>query len=118
MMGVRICDYKFDVDEKWVLHDEQMGLSFYSTWKNLKDVHRLLTRGNDAQGRPKTADIFWILQGADIPNGMKFEADRNPKKQGHYFLTVTTRMKISTLVDNLKWIANRMSVIKEGGKVL
>jgi len=31
VMGVRICDYKFSPDEKWVLPDRQMGLSFSAT---------------------------------------------------------------------------------------
>jgi len=39
VMGVRICDYKFNVDETWVLPDRQMGLSFSATWENLKFVY-------------------------------------------------------------------------------
>lgn len=118
VMGVRINDYKFSPDEKWVLPDDQMGLSFSSTWKNLKDVHRLMTRGTDKAGLPKVADIYWVLQGADIPVNMKFVEDRDPKKNGHYFLTVTRMMKVSMLVSNLKWIADRMSVIKDGGRAI
>lgn len=117
-MGVRICDYQFSQDEKWVLADDQAGLSFSSTWKNLKDVHRLLSRGEDRKGRPKTANIYWVLQGADMPKEMKFVEDRNPKKKGHYFLTVTKPMKLSTLVSNLKWIARNMSVIQDGSRAL
>jgi uncharacterized beta-barrel protein YwiB (DUF1934 family) len=49
---------------------------------------------------------------------MKFVEDNNPKKKGHYFLTVTEKMKVSTLVSNLKWIADRMSVIKDGSRAL
>ena len=28
VMGIRICDYKFNTDETWILPDSQMGLSF------------------------------------------------------------------------------------------
>ena len=118
VMGVRVCDYIFSPDERWVLPDEQMGLSFSATWKNLKDVYRLVTRGKDKKGNRKTADIYWLLESADIPRNMKFVEDRDPKKKGHYFLTVTERMKVSTLVSNLEWIADRMSVIKDGSRVL
>lgn len=118
VMGVRICDYKFSSDEKWVLPDNQTGLSFSATWKNLKDVYRLVTRGKDKLGQPKTADVYWILQDSDIPANMKFVEDNDPKKKGHYFLTVTEKMKVSTLVSNLKWIADRMSVIKDGSRAL
>jgi len=118
VMGVRICDYKFSVDEKWVQPDDQKGLSFSATWKNLKDVYRLFTRGVDEHGKPRTADIYWILDAADIPSGMKFVEDRDPKKKGHYFLTVTETMKVSSLVEKLKWISDRMSVIKDGSRAL
>ncbi len=118
VVGVRICDYKFSLDEKWVLPDDQMGLSFSSTWKNLKDVHRLMSRGTDKLGKPKTADVYWVLQTSDIPQHMAFVQDKNPKKKGHYFLTVTERMKVSTLVEKLKWIARNMSVIKDGTRAL
>lgn len=58
------------------------------------------SRGADRAGNPKVADIFWILDGADLPPDMKFEPDRDPKKNGHYFLTVTKKMKVSTLVEH------------------
>ena len=118
VLGVRICDCKFSYDENWVLPDDQMGLSFSATWKNLKDVYRLVTRGTDKKGDPKTADIYWVLQNADMPINMEFIEDNDPKKKGHYFLTVTERMKISTLISNLKWIAGKMSVIKDGTRAL
>lgn len=47
---------------------------------------------------------------------MKFEKDEN--NSDHYFLTVTERMRVEDLVYNLKWVADRLSVIKEGGSVL
>lgn len=115
VMGVRICDYKFSADEQWVLPDDQMGLSFSSTWKNLKGAYKLVSRG-----QTKTVDVYWVLSGADIPFGMAFIEDRKPSgsAKGHYFLTVTEKMKVSTLVQKLKWVADRMSIIKSGGKAL
>ncbi len=118
VMGVRICDYKFSIDEKWVLPDEQKGLSFSASWANLKDVHRMVSRGKDEMGNPNSADVYWIPQKTAVPKGMKFVQDKRPKKQGHYFLTITEKMKVSTLVSNLKWIAHRLSIIKDGSRVL
>lgn len=85
IMGVRVCDYKFSQDEKWVLPDDQMGLSFSATWKNLKDVHRLVTRGVDKSGISKRADIYWVLQNSDLPDNLKFVQDRDPKKMAITF---------------------------------
>jgi hypothetical protein len=110
VMGVRICDYKFSPDEKWVLPDDQMGLSFSASWDNLKFVHKMMSRKN------KPVDIYWVLSGADIPPDMKFMPDK--KSPGHYFLTVTKRMRIEDLVFNLKWVADRLSVMKDGGRAI
>lgn len=118
VMGVRVCDYNFSADEKWVLPNDQAGLSFSGTWKNLKDVYRMFTRGKNKDGSEKLADIYWILDKADIPENMAFIEDRDPRKKGHYFLTVTEKMYVTTLVKNLKWIADRMSVIKDGGRAI
>lgn len=110
VMGIRVCDYKFDIDEKWVLPDNQMGLSFSATWANLKFVHGIFSRRN------KPIDIYWILSEVDLPLGLKFvEDEKNP---GHYFLTVTERMKVETLVSKLKFISYRLSVIKDGGRAI
>jgi len=57
-----------------------------------------------------------VLEKADIPPGLKFEADL--LKQGHYFLTVTEQMLLEKLVEKLKFMAQRMSVIKGAGKTL
>lgn len=110
VMGVRICDYKFSLDEQWVLPDPQMGLSFSSSWTNLKFVHKMMSR------KKKPVDIFWVLSEADLPKDMKFEKD--DKNPDHYFLTVTNRMRVEDLVYKLKWVADRLSVIKEGGIAL
>lgn len=111
LMGVRICDYRFSQDEQWVLPDDQMGLSFSSTWKNLKSVYKLMSRARGAQ-----VDVYWVLQGADLPSDMAFVEDR--QKTGHYFLTVTKTMKVSKLVENLRWVADRMSTIRDAGCAL
>ena len=110
VMGVRICDYKFSTDEMWVLPDDQMGLSFSGNWENLKFSHRMVS------GKKKPVDIFWVLSEADLPRRMKFVEDRS--RSGHYFLTVTERMRIEDLVYDLQWIANKLNLIKEGGSAL
>ncbi|VUD69057.1 hypothetical protein TDB9533_04421 [Thalassocella blandensis] len=78
--GVRICDYQFCQDEKWVLPNPQMGLSFSATWDNLRFVYGMFKK----RAKKKPIDIHWILSEADIPPGLKFEKDQtNP---GHFFL--------------------------------
>ena len=114
-MGIRVCDYKLSSDGKWALPDDQMGLSFSSTWQHLKSAHKMVSR---IAG--KSVDVFWVLSGADIPSGMSFQPDKRPSKsaKGHYILTVTEKMKISSLVEKLKWVADRMSVIHSTEKAL
>lgn len=110
--GVRIKDWLLSEDQKWVKPHDQMGLSFSSTYKNLKKVYKLKERHNAG----KSIDIFWVLEKADIPEGLSFIADR--KKSGHYFLAVTETMLLSTLIKKLKFLAHRMTVIKDGSRVL
>lgn len=110
--GVRIKDWLMSEDEMWILPHDQMGLSFSSTYQNLKDVYRLKKRHNkDGQ-----INIYWVIEKADIPSGMKFEPDR--AKKGHYFLTVTEPMLLHTLIVKLKLLAQRMSVIQDAGNAL
>ena len=68
----------------------------------------------------KEIDVFWVLSGAVIPRGMSFQPDKrlSGSAKGHYLLTVNEKMKTSTLVEKLKWVSDRMSVIRAGGKVL
>jgi len=108
--GIRVKDWFLSEDEKWVLPHDQMGLSFSSTYKSLKSVFKLKQRHSPGSG----IHIFWVLEEADIPPGLKFEPDR--LKKGHYFLTITEQMLLSTLVAKLKVVAQRMSVIRDGGK--
>jgi len=61
-------------------------------------------------------NVYWILSGADIPSGLKFEADKKNKK--HYFLTVTDKMPIDQLVKKLTRVADGMSVISDARKAL
>ncbi|MGN0920198.1 MAG: hypothetical protein ACI4NJ_00575 [Cellvibrio sp.] len=110
--GVRVKDWLFSSDMKWVMPHDQMGLSFSSSYSNLKQVFKLKERHNPG----KRIDIFWVLEQSDLPEGLKFEADRN--KKGHYFLTVTKQMHVSTLVKCLAHIAQHMSVIRNAENVV
>lgn len=112
VMGVRICDYQFCVDEKWVMPNPRMGLSFSATWDNLQFVYGMFRK----RTKKKPVDIHWVLSEADIPPGLAFIADED--NSGHYFLAVTERMKVETLVQKLEYVAQRMSVIKGGGNAL
>ena len=112
VQGIRKRDYLFSQDENWVLPDEHMGLSFSAHWQHLKRIYRLkkkLTKG-------KPIDVYWVLEKADIPSGLKFVQD--PKDPQHYLLTVTERMHVSVLAQKLKWLADRMSKIKSAEKAL
>jgi len=111
--GVRVVDYILSTDEKWVLPHNQKGLSFSGNWKEVKRVYRMFSRAKD-----KPVDVHWVIEGADLPPGMAFIEDQNPKKRGHFFLTVTEKMPLYELVAKLKWVADRMSVIENVGGLL
>lgn len=112
VMGVRICDFKFSHDEKWVLPDPQKGLSFSSTWDNLKFVFGMYSK----RAKKKPVDIYWVLSEADIPPGLKFVEDK--ENSGHYFLSVTERMQVEQLVEKLRLVSYRMSIIEDGGRAI
>ena len=112
VMGVRICDYQFCIDEKWVLPNPNMGLSFSATWENLIIAYGMYKK----KAKTKPVDIYWVLSAADIPPGLAFIEDK--ENSGHYFLAVTARMRVEQLVKKLRLVAYRMSVIKGGGKIL
>ncbi len=114
VMGIRICDYKFNTDETWILPDSQMGLSFSSSWENLKFVLGMQAK----RAKKKPIDVFWILSEADIPSGLEFIEDK--KNSGHYFLAVTKTegMSIEELTRKLEMVSYRMSVIRNGGKCI
>lgn len=115
VMGIRVCDYKLSIDGKWVLPDNQMGLSFSSSWRHLSKAYKMVSRSAGKQ-----VDVYWVLSGADIPDGMSFQPDLRPSQsaKGHFLLTVNERMKTGSLAKKLKWVADRMSVIRAAGKVL
>src|SRR5690554_988862 len=89
VMGVRVCDFKLSPDGKWALPDDQMGLSFSSTWQHLRSAHKMVARISG-----KSVDVFWVLSAADIPSGLSFQPDKRPSKsaKGHFLLTVTEKM--------------------------
>lgn len=89
-----------------------MGLSFSAHWQHLKRIYRLKQKVTSKMA----IDVFWVLEKADIPSGLKFVVD--PKDNNHYLLTVTERMTVHTLVTKLNWVADRMSVIRCGEKSL
>jgi len=110
--GVRVKDWFFSEDEKWIKAHDQMGLSFSSSFSNLKGVYKQKKKHN--QG--KKVDVYWILEAADLPADMAFVKDK--RKSGHYYLTVTKDMTVPDLVKKLKKIARDMTKIKEGGEYL
>ncbi|MFT7561208.1 MAG: hypothetical protein ACI93R_003133 [Flavobacteriales bacterium] len=112
VMGIRICDYKFCTDERWILPHPQKGLSFSASWDNLKFVYGMFKK----RAKKKPVDIHWIISETDIPPGLKFVPDES--NADHYFLTVTERMLVEKLVSKLKAISHRMSIIQNGGAVL
>ena len=112
IQGIQIGDYFFSNCKKWVLPHNQMGLSFSAHWQHLKGIYKLKASKNPG----KAVDVYWVLEKADIPSNMKFVPDE--KDDRHYFLTVTEKMTVETLVKKLKWVADRMSVIKDGTRAL
>lgn len=114
IMGIRRKDYLLSTCGQWVLPTESMGLSFSAHWQHLKNIYRLKKGWNPG----KAIDVYWVLEKADIPSGLKFVIDPKDRKQRHYFLCVTEKMHISQLIQKLKWVADRMSVVKDASKVL
>ena len=114
LQGVRVKDWFFSADKKWVLPHDQMGLSFCSDFYNLKRVYK----GKKNHNPGKQVNVYWVLEQADLPPGTAFVQDRGKNKEGHYFLTVTERMTVFKLVQKLKALARRMSVIIDAGKAL
>lgn len=110
--GVRVKDWFLSEDHKWVKPHNQMGLSFSASLENLRLVYDMKKRFHPK----KTLNIYWVLEKADIPSGLKFVADQeNPE---HYFLTVTEPMLLASLISKLKLLAHRMTIIRSGSKVL
>lgn len=107
LQGVRQNDWLFSADLQWVLPHNQMGLSFSAQYQHLKGIYKMKEKHNPGA----KIDVYWVLESADLPPDMKFEPDQN--KKGHYFLTVTQRMTLPQLITRLKWVADRMSVMRD-----
>ena len=114
LQGVRVKDWFFSADKKWVLPHDQMGLSFSSSFNALSKVYGTKKIHNPG----KQVNVYWVLEQADLPPGMAFVQDRTKNKEDHYFLTVTERMTVFRLVQKLKALARRMSVMTDAGKAL
>jgi len=110
--GVREKDYLLSSCRKWVIPHDQMGLSFSAHWQHLKEKVRM--KDKFANGKP--VDVYWILEKADVPDGLKFVPDKRNKQ--HYLLVVTRSMTIKALAMKLKWVADRMSKMTDARKAL
>lgn len=89
-----------------------MGLSFSANWQHLKGVYKLKASKNPG----KSVDVYWVLEKADLPPGLKFVQDERDSR--HYFLTVTDKITVESLVSKLKWVADRMVTIKDGTRAM
>lgn len=110
--GIRIADYTFDSTLEWVLPDPTAGLSFSKSFSHLKSTWKMLRRHALGRHKPGPANIAsWILESRDIPDGLAFVKDS--KDNNHYFLSVTEKMHVSTLVTKLKLVGHSMSVMRD-----
>jgi hypothetical protein len=66
--------------------------------------------------RGKAVNVYWVLEAADIPDGLKFVPDKRDKQ--HYLLTVTESMTVAQLSAKLSWVADRMSKISDVSKAI
>ena len=106
--GIQRDDYVFSTCGKWVLPSEQHGLSFSGHWQHLKGIYRMKYKNNPG----KAVSVYWVLEKADLPPGLKFVVDPRDKKKHHYLLCAVERMRVDQLRSKLEWIADRMSVIR------
>jgi hypothetical protein len=106
--GIQRDDYVFSTDGNWIIPSKEHGLSFSGHWQHLKGICRMKSKRN-----PGTAiSVYWVLEKADLPPGLEFVVDPRDKKQQHYLLCATERMRVDELRAKLEWVADRMSVIK------
>ncbi len=106
--GIQRDDYIFSTDGKWILPSEAHGLSFSGHWQHLKGIYRMKSKNNPG----KAVSVFWVLERADIPEGLKIVVDPRDRKKQHYLLCATRRMRTDELRRKLEWVADRMSVIR------
>lgn len=112
IQGVRVGDYTFDQTLEWVLPDPAAGLSFSKSFSHLKNTWKMLKKYAGKNGSSGSANVAsWILENRHLPRGMAFTQD--PKNNNHYFLSVTEKMHVSTLVTNLKLVAHSMTIMKD-----
>ena len=110
--GIREKDYLFSNCHKWVKPHDQMGLSFSAHWQHLKDKLKMKKR----HARGKALNVYWVLESSELAEGLEFVPDRRDKQ--HYLLVVTQQMTVYQLSAKLTWVADRMSEIRDAGKVL
>jgi len=112
VQGIRVRDFCFSNCRHWVEPHPQMGLSFSANWQNLKAVYKHRERLNKKMNINTPINVFWILEKADIPQGLEFVPDKSKPKE-HYYLRVTEKMTVEKLVSKLKWVADKMSKITD-----
>lgn len=112
--GIQRDDYVFSNCGNWILPSDEYGLSFSGHWQHLKGIHRMKSKRNPGQ----RVHVFWVLEEANIPSGLKFNVDPRDKKKQHFLLSATKKMTVSELRSKLKWVADRMSVIKDAQDAL
>ena len=106
--GIQRDDYMFSTCGNWILPSDEHGLSFSGHWQHLKGIYRMKAKRNPG----KSVSVFWILEKADIPPGLKFVVDPRDKNKQHYLLCATERMRVDQLRAKLEWVADRMTVIR------
>ena len=112
--GVRICDYKFETATglQYVIPDPTCGLSFSKSYSHLKNTRKMLARHARGYKCPGPAHVaWWILSEFPVPDGLHFVKD--PKDNNHYFLAVSERMHVETLVSKLKSVARHMTIMRD-----
>lgn len=112
VQGIQIGDFCFSNCRNWILPHDQMGLSFSANWKHLKGIYKLKSSKNPG----KAVDVYWVLEKANLPPGLKFVPDQ--KDNRHYFLTVTEKTTVDELVNKLKWVADRMAIIRDASRAI
>lgn len=107
--GVRECDFKFrDGNPNWIEASSEHGLSFSSTTSHTISTLKFL--GKFQKKGTKMNCAYWVFKDTGwLPDGLEFIQD--PDNEEHYLLAVTEDMLVSTLVEKLKYIGIRMSVL-------
>lgn len=111
VQGVREGDYLFsESDPSWIQPSDEHGLSFSSSFNQVKFTLDLL--GKFQKKGTKINVAYWILESSiHIPEDMAFVQD--PKNAEHYLLVVKKRMLVTTLVEKLTRISQRMTIMND-----